>query len=127
MRNDRSRDGGAGHQGRADLELFAVADGEDLVDHDFLAYVRSNLFYFDFLASSNTILFAAGFYDRVHINLLGRKFPQKNFRGTSDYIQQPLFRARPRTATRSRANALSIILRDRSGFRAGPCSTDRTP
>jgi hypothetical protein len=32
-----------------------------------LANVRSNLFYFDLLASSNFVLFATGFYDRVHV------------------------------------------------------------
>ena len=41
-----------------------------LVDHDFLAYVRSNLFYFNFFAGSNAILLATGFYDRVHVDLL---------------------------------------------------------
>jgi len=35
-----------GHQGGPDLELGAVANGEHLVDDDFLANVRSNLFYF---------------------------------------------------------------------------------
>src|SRR5574344_250808 len=56
----------AGHQGGANLQLGAVTDSQNLVKHDFLAYVRSNLFYLDFFASSNTILFATGFYDRVH-------------------------------------------------------------
>src|SRR6478609_9401251 len=60
----------AGHQGRADLDFAAVADGENLVDHDFLAYVRSNLFYFNFFAGSNAILLATGFYDRVHVDLV---------------------------------------------------------
>eukprot|EP01137_Pigoraptor_chileana_P032081 Opistho-2@20891 len=60
----------AGHQGRANLDFSAVSDSQNLVDHDFLAYVRSNLFYFNFLAGSNAILLAAGFYDRVHVNLL---------------------------------------------------------
>src|SRR5438477_10109158 len=60
----------AGHQGCADLDLAAVADGEHLVDHDFLAYVRSNLFYFNFFAGSNAILLATGFYDRVHVDLV---------------------------------------------------------
>src|SRR5574344_1109714 len=55
-----------GHQGGADLQFRAVADCQNLIQHDFLAYVRSNLFYLDFFASSNTILFATGFYDRVH-------------------------------------------------------------
>ena len=59
-------DCGAGHQGRADLEFSAGTDGQNLINHDFLANVRSNLFYFNFFASDNTILFAAGFYDRVH-------------------------------------------------------------
>ena len=45
----------------------AVADCQHLVDHDFLAHVRSNLFYFDFFAGSNLVLLAAGFYDRVHV------------------------------------------------------------
>ena len=69
MRHDGCRDGCAGHQGRADLQFSAVADSQNLVNHDFLAYVRSNLFYFDFFASSNAILLAAGFYDRVHVDL----------------------------------------------------------
>jgi len=56
----------AGHQGCTDLQFCAVADSQNLVDHNLLAYVRSNLFYFNFFASSNTILFATGFYDRVH-------------------------------------------------------------
>ena len=59
----------AGHQGSANLEFCAVADSQNLVNHDLLAYVRSNLFYFNFFASSNTILFATGFYDRVHLDL----------------------------------------------------------
>jgi hypothetical protein len=58
-----------GHQGCANFELCAVADGEHLVNHNLLANVRSNLFYFNFFASSNTILFATGFYDRVHKDL----------------------------------------------------------
>src|SRR6185369_768034 len=61
----------AGHQGGADLDLAAVADGQNLVDHDLLAYVRSNLFYFNFFAGSNAILLATGFYDRVHVDLYG--------------------------------------------------------
>jgi hypothetical protein len=33
-----------------------------------LANIRSNLFYLDLFACSNFVLFAAGFYDRVHIS-----------------------------------------------------------
>ena len=60
----------AGHQGSADFQVAAVSDSEHLVDHDFLAYVRSNLFYFNFFAGGNAILLAAGFYDRVHVRPL---------------------------------------------------------
>ncbi|MNG30804.1 hypothetical protein D3C84_1164930 [compost metagenome] len=67
MRQHRGRHRCAGHQGRADLDLCAVADSQNLVDHDFLANVRSNLFYFNFFAGSNAILLATGFYDRVHV------------------------------------------------------------
>jgi hypothetical protein len=69
MRHDCGLDSCTGHQGRADFELCAVTHGKHLVDHDFLANVRSNLFYFNFFAGSNTVLFAAGFYDCVHKNL----------------------------------------------------------
>ncbi len=57
------------------LSLAAVADCQYLVDHDFLAYVRSNLFYFNFFAGSNAILLAPGFYDRVHVDLLNWSSP----------------------------------------------------
>ena len=62
--------GCAGHQGRTNFQFSAVSDGQNLVDDDFLAYVRSNLFYFNFFAGSNAILLAAGFYDRVRVDLL---------------------------------------------------------
>ena len=60
-------DGGDGGRGG---HVFAVADCQNLVDHDLLANVRSNLFYFNFFADSNAILLATGFYDRVHVNLI---------------------------------------------------------
>ena len=69
VREHRDRDSCAGNQGRAHLDLAAIADSQNLVDHDLLAHFRSNLFYFDFFASSNAILLATGFYDRVHMNL----------------------------------------------------------
>ena len=33
-----------------------------------LAHIRRYLFYLDFFASSNLVLFATGFYDRVHVS-----------------------------------------------------------
>ena len=59
-------DRGAFNERRADFQRFAFADGQDLVERDFLPNVSRYLFDFQLLASANTILFAAGFYDRVH-------------------------------------------------------------
>jgi len=70
MRHDRDTHCCAGHQGCANLQLCAATDCQNLVEHNFLAYIRSNLFYFNFFASSNSVLFATSFYDRVHNNLL---------------------------------------------------------
>jgi hypothetical protein len=59
-----------------------------------LAYVRSNLFYFNFFASSNPILLATGFYDRVHVDLFNLDSadltstdvtPRTNFRRAKNY------------------------------------------
>src|SRR5690606_10706894 len=66
LRQNSCFDGCASHQGRADFQFSAVSDSQHLVDHDLLANVRSNLFYFDLFASSNFVLLATGFYDRVH-------------------------------------------------------------
>src|SRR5690606_2152885 len=66
LRNHRCRNRRPVHERRADRELVAVADREDLVDRDFRPDVRRYLFYFQFLAGGDTILLAAGFYDRVH-------------------------------------------------------------
>jgi hypothetical protein len=69
MSQDRDCDCCTGHQGRTHLDITADADSQYLVDNNLLAYVRSNLFYFNFFASRNPILLAAGFYDRVHVDL----------------------------------------------------------
>ncbi|KAI1696393.1 hypothetical protein Ddc_20454 [Ditylenchus destructor] len=54
-------DAGASNQGGPDLEVRAVSDCQNLVDHDLLANFRSNLFYLDLFASSNLVLLATGF------------------------------------------------------------------
>ena len=69
MGYDHGFDRCTGHQGCADLDFCAVADSQNLVNHDFLANVRSDLFYFDFFAGRHAILLATGFYDCVHTNL----------------------------------------------------------
>ena len=68
MRQHGGHHAGARDQGSPDLQLSAGANGQHLVDRDLLANIRSNLFYFDLFACSNFVLFAAGFYDRVHIS-----------------------------------------------------------
>lgn len=56
-----SLDGSPTDQRRTELNRFALAYGENLVDGDFSANVSRYLFYFKFFASSNLILLAAGF------------------------------------------------------------------
>ena len=68
----------AGHQGSSNFELCAVTDRLNFIENNLLAYVRSNLFYFNFFASRNPILLAAGFYDRVHVDLFNLAL-QTNF------------------------------------------------
>ncbi|GDX58486.1 hypothetical protein LBMAG30_26490 [Comamonadaceae bacterium] len=55
-----------------------------MVEYDFLAYIRSNLFYFNFFAGRNFVLFATGFYDRVHIDLLSFTL-RTDFHGARHY------------------------------------------
>jgi hypothetical protein len=64
--NHGALDGGASKEGGADLYRLAFAYHQDLVKGNFCANVCRYLFYFKFLAGGNTILFATGFYDRVH-------------------------------------------------------------
>ena len=64
--NHGALDSGASKEGGADLHGLAFAYHEDLVESDLCANVCRYLFYFEFLASGNAILLAAGFYDRIH-------------------------------------------------------------
>src|SRR5471030_1535308 len=54
------------NQGSTKFDAFAFANGEDLIDGEFGTNVCRYLFYFKFFASDNFVLFATGFYDRVH-------------------------------------------------------------
>ena len=56
-----SFDGSPAHQRRTKLDLVACAHCEHLVERDFSANVSRYLFYFQFFASSNLVLLAAGF------------------------------------------------------------------
>jgi hypothetical protein len=53
-------------QWRTKLNGVARAYCENLIDGEFGTNVCRYLFYFKFFASDNFILFATGFYDRVH-------------------------------------------------------------
>src|ERR1700755_2976775 len=64
--DDGSLDGSPTHQRRTELNRFAFAYCENLVERDFSVNVCRYLFYFQFFADSNLILLATGFYDRVH-------------------------------------------------------------
>ena len=63
------RDGGAGDDGRTDLDRFALANHEHLVEGYFRAHICRYLFYFNFFAGSDAILLAASFYNRIHDGL----------------------------------------------------------
>ena len=54
------------NQWRTKLNGVARAYCENLIDGEFGTNVCRYLFYFKFFASDNFILFATGFYDRVH-------------------------------------------------------------
>jgi hypothetical protein len=66
VRHDGGLDGSPADQRRTELIRFAFAHCEHLVERDFCVNVSRYLFYFEFFASSNLVLLAAGFYDRVH-------------------------------------------------------------
>jgi octaprenyl-diphosphate synthase len=65
-----AEDGGgdfrARHEGVTELHGVAVRNHQHLVEDNLSANVCRYLFYFDFFAGGNSILLAAGFYDRVH-------------------------------------------------------------
>ena len=58
--HDRGLDAGPADPRSADLQISALPNGQHLIEYDFLAHVRSNLFYLDLLAGGNLVLFAAG-------------------------------------------------------------------
>jgi hypothetical protein len=66
MGDDRAGDFRSRHEGITDLQGVAVRDHENLVEDNLSANVCRYLFYFDFFAGGNSVLLAAGFYDRVH-------------------------------------------------------------
>src|SRR5690606_8070833 len=57
---------GTRDQRSANLKLLAFANGQYLIEGDFLPNVCRYLFYLKFLAGGNSILLTTGFYDRVH-------------------------------------------------------------
>jgi len=66
LRHYGGSDSSTGHQWRTQLDLVAIPDRQHLVESNLCANVRRYLFYFQFFASGHFVLFATGFYDRVH-------------------------------------------------------------
>jgi hypothetical protein len=85
--NHGALDARAGNQGSADLHFLALAQHEDLIECDFRAIFRWYLFYLDFLADANPILFAAGFYDRVHVGLQNCMKKRRDYSGSSANVK----------------------------------------
>lgn len=77
FRNNFRQNRCAFNQGGADADRFAFADSQDLVKGDFGSNFRRYLFYFVFFASGNFVLFATGFYDRVHGNSINKNNVEK--------------------------------------------------
>src|SRR5258708_8809970 len=92
--DDGGRNFRSGHQGITELYGVSIRNHEDLVEDNLSANVCRYLFYFDFFAGGNTILLAAGFYDRVHCGL---RWIENSGR---------LLRCLPLTHTRLRPNSL---------------------
>src|SRR4051812_23014635 len=67
VRHYRSLDLGTFDQRCTKFNGVTSAHCEHLIESDFGTNVSRYLFYFEFFASSNLVLFAAGFYDRVHV------------------------------------------------------------
>jgi hypothetical protein len=81
----------SGHQGITELHGVAVRDHQDLIEDNLSANVCRYLFYFDFFAGGNSILLAAGFYDRVHCGLhcvlkSGYRGTPRDARGVADEL-----------------------------------------
>ena len=74
MRHNSGFHGGACQPRRSDLNFRTLTKCENLIDNDVLANFRSYLFYLDLFAGSNFVLFASGFYDRVHVCPFNSKF-----------------------------------------------------
>jgi len=68
--NDFRRYRGTCDERGSDLYGFPFADHENLVKCNLCAHFCRYLFYFEFFASDDAILLAAGFYDRIHDGLL---------------------------------------------------------
>nr|GEU28071.1 probable solanesyl-diphosphate synthase 3, chloroplastic [Tanacetum cinerariifolium] len=109
------------NQGSTKLDAVARANGEDLVNGDLGTNVCRYLFYFEFFASDNFVLFATGFYDRVHdlkpLHML-RKIRRRlavtrtavmhGNRGTADYTWDGFSRQKLFTNGRRRGMSVNI-------------------
>jgi len=68
------------YEGRANNQVCTVTNGQHFVELDFTTHIRSDLFYFQFIASGNAILLATSFYDCVH-----EEIPKKHTLDTNPF------------------------------------------
>src|SRR3954467_13053596 len=66
MSEDASGHGRPSDKWRAQRDIIAASDEEHLVEYDLRTDLRRYLLYFQLLPGADTVLFAAGFYDRIH-------------------------------------------------------------
>ena len=71
------------YERRAYHQVCTVTHGQNFSERDITTHIRSNLFYFQFIASGNAILLATSFYDCVHeeipnLNLCANPFGAKS-------------------------------------------------
>jgi hypothetical protein len=85
MSHDLSHDRSTRYERRANYQICTVTNGQNFGEGDITTHIRSDLFYFQFIASGNAILLATSFYDCVHeeipnLNLCANPFGTKSRR-----------------------------------------------
>ena len=104
----RRRYRGTCYQRLAYLDGITLTDHQYLIDNDLRANVCRYLFYFKFFAGRDAVLLAAGFYDRIHWELL-KVYHWKNSSSCQTeptIIHKPMEPVKTKTMTYQHAPAL---------------------
>jgi len=80
VRHDLSHYSSTRYEGRAYHQVCTVTNGQNFGESDITPHIRSDLFYFQFIASGNAILLATSFYDCVH-----EEIPKKHTLDTNPF------------------------------------------